>query len=185
MSTIGNHRQLVHKIADLLKELDSEKPRHHPYKPGIGPFTEDKLVREIAQRLCDDGIAALKQQSPDLVIGNQWGIEFKIVRPFGDNGKKAEHWSQNLLHPYPGNESSIGDALKLQKHSELAHKCVFVIGFEHEIPEISLDPLLTAFELLSENLMSIRLGKRVEEKRVNLVHPAHQTLRCVSWEVFG
>jgi len=40
-------------------------------------------------------------------------LEFKIARPFGDNGKEAENWSVNLPHPYAGNVSVIGDCLKL------------------------------------------------------------------------
>lgn len=42
---------------------------------------------------------------PDVLVPNRWALEFKIVRPFGDNGIEAERWSQNLLHPYPGNVS--------------------------------------------------------------------------------
>src|SRR6058998_405930 len=35
--------------------------------------------------------------------------------PFGDNGKEAENWSVNLLHPYEGNVSTIGDCCKLAR----------------------------------------------------------------------
>lgn len=50
----------------------------------------------------------------DIVIPGFWAIEFKLIRPYGDNGKIAEHCSENALHPYPGIISSIGDYLKLR-----------------------------------------------------------------------
>ena len=190
MSKSLNHHQLVAKIADLLKAFDSTRPAHKNYKPGIGPFDEPDLVKEIAGHLIKRGIAAKTEtevdtaKNIDMVIGNQWIIEFKTARPFNNTGTEARDWSKNLTYPYKGNESSIGDAIKLQKLSTVARKCVFVIGFERVSPPvISLDPVLGAFELLTQSLIGIPLGKRVEEKRGDLVHPVHQTLRCVSWEV--
>lgn len=109
MKTITTVRQLTRIIADELKKFDGEKPKFGTYGEGIGPFSEKKLVKEIARRLTSQGIPAQTTRATDMVIGKQWGIEFKIVRPFGDNGKPAEHWSQNLLHPYRGNVSLIGD----------------------------------------------------------------------------
>jgi hypothetical protein len=35
----------------------------------------------------------------DLVIPGEWAVEFKLLRPFGDNGAEAEDWSENVLHP--------------------------------------------------------------------------------------
>ena len=185
MSIIASHDELVTEIANLLSEFDAERPVHGRYQPGIGPYTETKLVKEIAERLRNIGIPAKTKQTPDMVIGDEWGIEFKIARPFGDNGKEAEHWSQNLTHPYKGNVSLIGDAIKLQELSSVARKCVFAIGFEHATPQIPLEPLFAAFELLSQSLLGIPLGNRIEAKRTGLVHPVHQTLSCASWEVFA
>ncbi len=184
MSKIASHDALVNEIANLLREFDAERPVHGRYQPGIGPFTETKLVREIASRLRNMGLPAETKQTPDMVIGDEWGIEFKIARPFGDNGKEAEHWSQNLTHPYKGNVSLIGDAFKLRELSSVARKCVFAIGFEHTTPQIPLEPLFAAFEMLSQSLLGIPLGNRIQAKRTGLVHPVHQTLSCVSWEVF-
>ena len=49
----------------------------------------------------------------DFVLPGEWAVGVKLARPFGDNGKPAERWSENLLYPYPGNTSSLGDCLKL------------------------------------------------------------------------
>ena len=170
-------------VADLLKDFDSERPTHKNFKPGIGPFGEPQIVSEVAKRLAAKGIKARTKRTPDLAVEDEWAVEFKIVRPFGDNGKEAENWSVNMLHPYAGNVSLIGDAIKLARLNEFWHKGLFIIGYEHAPAKISLDPLIQAFELISQQVMNINLGQRIEEKRLPLVHPEHQVLRCVGWEL--
>lgn len=182
-----NYRDLVAIIADILKEFDSEKPVHKSFQPGIGPFGEPQLVKEIAGRLSRKGIQAHTQRTPDLFVcgsGIILGIEFKIVRPFGDNGREAENWSVNMLHPYPGNVSLLADALKLiDLNDNIACKGLFLIGYEHNPAKISLDPLIQSFELIARQVMNIPLGQKIEERRDGLVHPVHQVLRCVAWEL--
>jgi hypothetical protein len=175
--------EIVQTISGLLKYFDTERPVHKSFKPGIGPFGEPQIVKIIAQRLSQLGIDAHTQRIPDLVLQNEWAIEFKIVRPFGDNGKEAENWSVNMLHPYPGNVSLLSDAIKLSQYNKYDKKGLFVIGFEHNPPRISLNPLLDSFELIAMNVMSINLGPRIECKYEKLVHPEHQVLRCIGWQI--
>lgn len=175
--------QLIRLMADSLQEFDSERPVHKNFQPGIGPFGEPQIVREIAKRLTSKGAAAQTRRTPDLAINTEWAVEFKIVRPFGDNGREAENWSVNLLHPYPGNVSLIGDALKLAALDAYPRSGLLVIGYEHEPAKISLDPLIQAFEHISTEIMQIPLSERSEERRPNLVHPEHQVLRCIGWEL--
>jgi hypothetical protein len=40
--------------------------------------------------------AVRTKRTPDLLIPGAWALEFKLARPFGDNGKEAENWSVNL-----------------------------------------------------------------------------------------
>jgi hypothetical protein len=177
------YAQLVSLIADLLFQLDASKPVHKKFQPGIGPFGEPQLIKILAERLTDLGFSATTQRTPDLRIDADCAIEFKIVRPYGDNGNEAEDWSVNVLHPYPGNVSLIGDAIKLGELQGYSMKGLFVIGFEHSPAKISLDPLLDSFEAICRAVMSIRLEERIEEKRGPLVHPEHQILRCVGWQL--
>jgi len=177
------YRDLVITISDLLKEFDSERPVHKAFQPGIGPFGEPQIVGIISRRLSERGILAETKRTPDLDIQHQWAVEFKIVRPFGDNGKEAENWSVNMLHPYPGNVSLISDAIKLASLDAFPYKGLFVIGFEHKPAKISLDPLLESFEAIAQKVMGISLGERIEQKREGLVHPEHQVLRCIGWQV--
>ena len=177
------YSEIVKTIANILKEYDLEAPVHKAFRPGIGPFGEPQIVRVIADRLCNKGLSAKTKRTPDLVIEDQWAIEFKIVRPFGDNGKEAENWSVNMLHPYAGNISLIGDALKLSDLQAYPNKGLFVIGFEHNPPRICLDSLLDSFEVIASQVMGIQLHARLEEKRGDLVHSEHQVLRCVGWQL--
>lgn len=175
---------IVNAVATTLKDFDSERPVHKSFKPGIGPFGEPQLLIRLAQRLTRQGICASTRQTPaDMDVMHTWAIEFKIVRPFGDNGKEAEGWSQNLLHPYEGNTSLIGDASKLSKLDTYPRKCLFAIGYEHDPPQIDLEPLLSSFELICRSIVNIPIGQRIEERRNGLVHPTHQVVRCVAWEL--
>lgn len=180
---IMEYSELVKIIADILKEFDSELPIHKTFRPGIGPFGEPQIVRVIAGKLFTKGISALTKRTPDLVIENHWAIEFKIVRPFGDNGKEAENWSVNMLHPYAGNTSLLGDAVKLARLDSYPKKGLFLIGFEHNPPRIPLDPLINSFEVIASQVMGIELDHRIEEKRDDLVHSEHQVLRCIGWQL--
>ncbi len=175
--------EIVKTIADILKEFDEERPIHKAFRAGIGPFGEPQIVGIIAKRLSARGIEAQTKRTPDLEIQNQWAIEFKIVRPFGDNGKEAENWSVNMLHPYAGNVSLLGDAIKLTKLDKYPYKGLFVIGFEHNPAKISLDPLINSFESIAKQVMAIDLGSRIEQTRDNLVHSEHQVVRCIGWQL--
>lgn len=111
-------------------------------------------------------------------------MEVKIARPFGDNGKEAENWSVNLLHPYPGNTSAIGDCLKLENWVGPERRASLVVGYEDTPPQIDLSLLFASFEAIATSVIGLKLGPRVEIVRTGLCHPVHQQLRVVSWEVF-
>jgi hypothetical protein len=177
------YSQIIKTIADVLKEYDAENPRHKEFRPGIGPFGEPQIVRVISDRLMRRGIPAKTKRTPDLEIGREWAIEFKIVRPFGDNGREAENWTVNLLHPYPGNVSLLGDSIKLLQLPNYDHRGLFIIGFEHNPARISLDPLVCSFELIARRVLNVNLDEKIEERRESLVHPEHQVLRCIGWEL--
>ena len=176
---------IVCDIADVLKDFDSEKPVHKRFNPGIGPFGEPQLVREISNRLnlLRNGYETQTRRTPDLDINGEWAIEIKIVRPFGDNGNVAENWSVNLLHPYEGNTSLIGDALKLRVIEGFSRKAIFLIAYEHAVPKVDLNVLISSFELIIQKVIELKIGERFEERRENLVHPEHQVVRCLAWEV--
>ena len=180
--------EVVTDIADALVSVDASRVPHRSFQPGVGPYGEPQLVKLIATFLNDirkyHGKVCTRR-TPDLLIPNEWAVEFKIARPFGDNGKEAENWSVNLLHPYAGNVSSIGDCYKLLALGGKERKGIVVIGYEHVPCRIDLTPLVESFEIIARTGAHIRLSPRVECRRSGLVHPVHQCVRVFGWEVLS
>jgi len=178
--------QLVVDIADSLAHIDASGRTFRAFQPGIGPFGEPQLVSLIAtelNRLPRYGGSVRTKRTPDLLVPDEWAVEVKITRPFGDNGKEAENWSVNLLHPYRGNVSTVGDCFKLLQYSGSERCAVLVIGYEHLPAKIDLSALIESFEVIAREVLHIRLSARVESKRQPLRHPIHQALRVFAWEV--
>jgi hypothetical protein len=180
--------RVVYDIADALVAIDSSRACFKTFQPGVGPYGEPQLVRALTQQLNQlapyKGLIATKRL-PDLFIKSHWAVEFKIARPFGDNGRPAENWSVNLLHPFEGNVSAIGDCLRLLRLDLPERKALVVVGYEHTPPRIVLAPLLHAFEVVAEHVASVRLSEQVRVVRLGIIHPVHQQLTVAGWEVLG
>jgi hypothetical protein len=114
-------------------------------------------------------------------------IEFKLIRPFGDNGVEAEHWSDNILHPYPGNTSSIGDCIKFAPSTFTERKTVIVFGYEHTPSIIDLTVAVGAFELIARDIagsaFEFSLSERHSACFADLIHPYHQQGKVYGWQV--
>jgi hypothetical protein len=67
-----------------------------------------------------------------------------------------------MLHPYRGNVSLISDAYKLIELQGYSRKALFMIGYEHNPPKISLDPLVDSFELIINQVVGIPTKNRIE-----------------------
>jgi len=188
---------IVTDLAAALKSIDALGPTepNKSFRPGIGPLTEATLVSLFTEALKVAKPTEYAGAGPrgypgsrnecDLVIPDKWAIEVKLARPFGDNGKPAERWSENLLYPYPGNTSSIGDCYKLLKSGFAERKAVVVIGYEHAPPKILLEPALRGFEVLVSEVARSRLSARVAAAVPGLIHPYHHLAHVVGWEVLG
>jgi len=89
----------------------------------------------------------------------------------------------NLLHPYPGNVSTVGDCYKLCELPGQERKAVVVIGYEHALARISLTPLIESFEVVAKHVAGMKVSPRVEARVDNLIHPVHQSARIFAWQV--
>ena len=182
-------QNIVNQIAEGLKYIDDSQIAFRNYQPGVGPYGEPQLIRNLLKYLVfkypAEYVKAKTKRNPDVLIPNKWALEFKIVRPYGDNGKEAEHWSQNLVHPYPGNVSSIGDAYKLLDSSYYERKGIIVIAYEHTPPEIHVDILVDCFENIAQTILELPLSQRFTAKIQNLIHPVHQQATVYGWEIWN
>ena len=188
--------KFVTDFADALHAVDHAGPigrsSSRVSRPGVGPLQERQAVRLAAAHLAEAdaayaGIASGRYPGSrlecDLLIPGQWAVEVKMARPFSDDDRHAEHWTEGLLHPYAGKTSAVGDALKLQCMDEALSKAVIIYGFEHATPRVPLEPAVRAFELIATQVAGVRLGKRIEQVRAALRHPAHAVVRVYGWEV--
>ena len=182
-------KQVVDAFAEGLHAIDASGVAHKSFKPGVGPFGEADAIRLSLQHMRaqspDFFSEAKTKRLPDVLIPGQWALEFKIIRPFGDNGLPAEHWSENVLHPYPGNTSSLGDCLKLLQSGLPERKGIIVFGYEHAQAVVPLDPAVRSFELLAAQIMQLKLTPRVECRIDGLIHPVHQVLRVFGWQILS
>ena len=181
--------EIVEEFAEALKVIDDSRAPFKNFQPGVGPYWEPQVTRKSLIYLIDEYPKKYKgaktKRTPDVLIPNRWALEFKIVRPFGDNGKEAEHWSQNLLHPYAGNVSSIGDVMSLMKLDIKERKGIVVFTYEHNPPIIDLSLMIDCFEHLAIQVLGLPLGSRQVAVLESLIHPIHQQAKVYGWEVFS
>jgi hypothetical protein len=191
---------VVSDFADAFRAVDDTHPqgasRTRTYKPGIGPLTEADAVNRALQHLKEGTRASYyrdaspkrypsSRQQCDLVIPEEWAIEFKLLRPFGDNGAQAEHWSENALHPYPGNVSSIGDSFKLIESGFPERKAIVIFGYEHSPPLIDTTVAIESFEAIAKQVVGIELGAWQSAEFGPLIHPVHRQCKVFGWQVLG
>ena len=90
---------VIDAFASGLRAVDTIGVAHKAFQPGVGPYGEADAVRAALERMRSDSrfADARTKRLPDMLIPGQWALEFKIIRPFGDNGLPAEHWSENIL----------------------------------------------------------------------------------------
>jgi hypothetical protein len=179
---------VIDDVLNSIVAIDTSRVAFKSFQPGVGPYGEPQLLKLIAQnlnRLPRYNDQVVTKRTPDLHIPEHWALEFKIARPYGDNGKEAEDWSVNLIHPYRGNVSSIGDCFKLMDLKARERKGVVVIGFEHLPPKINLNPLIDSFEAIAKHVVHIELSPRIEKRYDGLIHPVHQAVRIFAWEVIN
>jgi hypothetical protein len=186
-------KQVVSDIADAMVHIDNTREAWHQFNPGVGPFPEPQLVKRIMKYLNSlpeykDGAHKPKGHHPDLRILNKWAIEFKIVRTYGDNGKKYPpgRWSMDMIHPYPGNASVIGDCYTLLNMASDQRKAVIAITYGHADPKDDKDltPLLKSFDEIIKDVVFFSLSPRIEAEGV-LDHPYYKKFRLLAWEVLG
>jgi hypothetical protein len=85
---------VVSDVLAAVVAIDASRLPFRTYQAGVGPYGEPQLLRLIAKHLnhlIQYTGQVVTRRSPDLLIQGEWALEFKIARPFGDNGNKAEN----------------------------------------------------------------------------------------------
>jgi hypothetical protein len=162
------------------------------YRPGIGPYPENKAMELVADELNASGTVTSGQFIPypsatrqkcDLWLGDplEWVVEVKMGRFRGDNGKPDDTGIKDLISPFRSDRSALVDATKLAESEFPARKAVMVYGFDDD--ERPLDGALDALEILLQH--RARVGWRAESPLAGLRHPVFSSGRIAAWEVLG
>ena len=185
----------VRDFATALKAVDARRPvftsrTGRVYKPGIGPHSEDRavdLILEEMKNVSPHGYGrfvcrvpyARSRQTCDVVLPNEWMIEVKMARFYGDNNKPDDTSLKDLLSPFDVDRSALTDCAKLAAADGPARKAIVIYGFDY--PAWPMDPVIEAFEVRAR--VPVRLGERCEASFTDLIHPVHQRGRTFGWEV--
>lgn len=187
--------KFLQQFGDSLVSLNQTLPGHvtnrHQFQPGIGPYTEELMVKMGVEFLSKKGLLqesyylepdkatrsqlglqgyagpAGQRATPDLVLGNRI-IEFKLARPLGDNGQLEDTWFKKCFDPHPNSYSTFIDVEKLSlfhsNHDQQNQfeKWVVVIGFERQQEiEYPLDRIFPRLFLYISNEIA---GRQVIEQ---------------------
>jgi hypothetical protein len=190
--------QLVEDFAAALKAVDSTRPVAHNarsgalFQAGIGPHSEAatcRLTLEFMKTLHPSDYAGFDVNVPyqtgsrsrcDLA-SQEWAIEVKMLRLFGDNGKANDNLLMHILSPYPQHRSALTDCTKLVKANPRPRLGILIYAFD--APEWPMELAIDAFEALARTRVGISERFRVDFE--GLVHPIHTCGAVFGWEVAG
>lgn len=192
--------RLVEDFATAIAQADARGPQAassrtgRPYKPGIGPHTEEQTLKLVVKELVGRDAAyrdfrfdvpypGVSRQRCDWCLGSppfwDWAIEVKTLRLFGDNGKLNDNMLMHVLSPYPAHRSALTDCPKLLASGLAARKAIVIFGYDYD--GWPMEPAITAFETLASE--HVGLSRRCQAAYDHLIHPVHQRGHVYAWEV--
>ncbi|MGA2965341.1 MAG: hypothetical protein ABSD64_03955 [Terriglobales bacterium] len=174
----------LQKIADGLKEFDAQKKapkikrgpnKGKSYPPGAGSHEEPDQVLAVAKKY-DWAANDIKysQGKCDLHAHDIWA-EVKLIRPFGANGKPAQHIDGTAYRV-------VEDAKKLSRATERGKKMVMAFAYDKDAKGSTAMPFIWDVQVLSAN-RGVSLKKPIIIPLERLVHPIHQFGWVVGWEL--
>lgn len=183
--------QSVDQAADLPPAINARSGER--FKPGIGPYQEQKAVDLIIKQLQSSKPEAYSSANSarypsgkevcDLLInqGNVsiWAIEIKLLRMKGDNGKPNDNMITHMLSPYHFSRSALTDCEKLLKSGFTCRKGILIYAFDY--PDLPSDPVIDAFELLARS--KAKMSPRSVAIFAGLIHPEQNRGRVFGWEI--
>ncbi len=203
--------QFLKQLADAITELNDIVPPYLNYSPGIGPYKEDLIVDQAIAHIYGhnrEGIFVRprlnvrnnlqlqnyrnwkgNRATPDLIIDKKI-IEFKLCRPFMNDGTRDGRWMNKIFDPIKRSGSAMADVHKLtqfrQHHdpNQSWELWVVIIGFErHNEQEYCLDSFFPGlFQYVSQNCLGVSHEQFLAETRImSDRHDFHQTLKLFAF----
>lgn len=204
--------EFLSAFGEAIYYLNDQVPPLRNYYPGIGPYSENEIVRMAVEHFVGNhgeeihilpNVGLLNnlslngyvnpnnnQARPDLIIGNNKIVEFKLCRPTPNDGGFNERWMTKIFDPVPKSGSAMVDARRLiqfRQNHDLNHQWelwVIVVGFEkHNEDRYQLDVYFPSlFTQISQQYLNTPPQECISETRVmSNRHPSHQTLKLYAF----
>ena len=192
-------KEFVECFAKSMQIVDSKAPQavnaRKPdikYSPGIGPFQEKKLIKLVTNEmknqnqtyntiLLEERYPNLSKKKLDIFWSNEkvnYYIEAKAMRRLRNNGTPEEFIMVDLLSPYEGDGSVLGDIKKLKNSGFEGEKVILIYGYDYD--EWPLDIAIDCFEVLAERHFC-KFKEKYKSKFNNLIHPHHKRGEVFAW----
>jgi hypothetical protein len=188
-------KELVSLFAEAIEYVDSRCAPYvtragRQYRPGIGPYPENRAMELVTARITASGVATCGQfvaypasprQQCDVWVGDpmEWAVEVKMGRFRGDNGKPDDTGIKDLISPFRRDRSALADGVKLAESGFPCRKAVVVYGFDDE--ERPLGEALQALDVLLRQRVTV--AARSEATLGGLRHPVFSSGRVAGWEI--
>lgn len=191
-------REVAKDFASVIPDVD-EEATHERWKPGIGPFEEERQLEMILDILATNGPVPghIRREVSypesgrrcDLVVrdGNiEIPIEAKLLRFRLDNGNIDPNMYKSVFSPFPERSSSslLTDAQKL-KESDFTSSCgllgIYYEKENEEYEQLRADQIAEKFKIDVEYWFDVDIETVAVEQFEGLRHPHHQKGAVISW----
>ena len=198
-NTSGILERLAEEFASVIPKIDSQA-EHSRWKPGIGPFEEERQLEKLVEATAQGSIGQyLQSEQPyphrsrqcDLIINTdttQIPVEAKLLRFRYDNGSIDPNSYARVFTPFPERTSSslLTDVVKL--HESAFDPSGGLLGLYYEKQDETYKQM--DVEKLAEKLsIDVRFWYDFEVKTVKIArfdglrHPHHQRGAIIAWEI--
>ena len=155
------------------------------YSPGIGPFQEKKLIELVTNEmknqnqifnniLLEEKYPNFSRKKLDIFWPNEevnYYIEAKAMRRLRNNGNPEEFIMVDLLSPYEGDGSVLGDIKKLKNSGFEGEKVILIYGYDYD--EAPMDIIVGCYELIADKYFC-KFKETYEQSFDGLIHPIHK-----------
>lgn len=187
-------------FAEVIPIVDATA-EHNRWKPGIGPFEEEKQLEMILQEIADDRPRPTHIQSEvqypgsrrqcDLIVDDEEDVipvEAKLLRFRLDNGNIDPNMYKSVFSPFPERSSSslLTDTRKLTESGFDAPYGLLGLYYEkegEEYEELTAENIAEKFEMDVGYWYDIPIETVSIAHFDGLRHPHHQRGAVITWIV--
>lgn len=190
--------RLSSDIASAISSVDATAT-HDRWKPGLGPFEEDRQLELLIEAISDRTDYRIKTEVPypdssqscDLVVeanSHQVPVEAKLLRFRYDNGNIDPNAFPKVFSPFPEQSSSslLTDAQKLTQSGFAPPYGLLGLYYERsDEPYEQINPERIATKVSNDIAFWYELDAKVEKVAhfSGLRHPEHQQGAVITWKI--